>query len=191
MVTENAFPAVADAGAATEKCVAAPGTKVTCAVCVTAVAPTVAVYVTVCVVVAVTVKVATPDAFVVPETVVIVDEPPPCASDTAWAPTGLPKASRAVTVIVELATPLATTVPGDAETVDSAALTAPAVNDPVAAAAMLAPSSVAEIVAVPATVDDVSDAVYVPFALSVTAPSVPAVVDSAIAPALTARFVPA
>ena len=68
--------------------------------------------------VALTVNVATPEALVVPETVTIDDEPPPCASETICAPTGLPKASRAVTVIVELATPFATTVPGVAETVD-------------------------------------------------------------------------
>ena len=64
-------------------------------------------------------------------------------------------------------------------------------KETVAVATMLAPSSVAEMLAVPATVDDVSVAVYVPFALSVTAPRVPAVVESATVPPLTARFVPA
>ena len=75
-----------------------------------------------------TVKVATPEPFVVPETVVIVEEPPPWASVTVWPATGLAKASLAVTVIVAVAVPLAATVPGAAETVELVASTAPEVK---------------------------------------------------------------
>src|SRR6476469_2771398 len=99
--------------------------------------------------------------------------------------------SRAVTVTVDVATPFATTDAGADETVDWPAFTAPAVNVTGAVCAMLDPSSVAETVAVAATVEEVSVAVYVPFALSVTALSVPAAVASATVPPLTARLVAA
>jgi hypothetical protein len=78
------------------------------------------------------VKLACPDAFVVPDTVVTVDEPPPCPSETDWPLSGCPKASFAVTVTVEVVEPSAVTEPGAAETVDAVASTAPAVNDTVA-----------------------------------------------------------
>ena len=73
-------------------------------------------------------NVATPEPFVVPETGVIVDEPAPCPIVTTWAATGLPKASRAVTVTVADDVPSAVTEPGAAATVDCTALTAPEVN---------------------------------------------------------------
>ena len=69
---------------------------------------------TVSAVVSSTVKVAWPEAFVVPETVVIVEEPPAAASATDCPATALPKASFAVTVTVEVVDPSAVTVPGDA-----------------------------------------------------------------------------
>ena len=50
----------------------------------------------------------------VPETVVIVEEPAPWASVTVWPATGLAKASLAVTVTVEVAAPFAVTEPGAA-----------------------------------------------------------------------------
>src|SRR3954452_6094525 len=78
--------------------------------------------------VSLTVNVATPDAFVTPETVVIVDEPPDFASVTVLPETGFDCASFRVTVIVELVLLSATTEAGDAETVDCAAVTGPAVN---------------------------------------------------------------
>ena len=65
----------------------------------------------------------------VPETVVIVEEPAPWASVTVWPATGLAKASLAVTVTVELAVPLAVTEPGAALTVELVASTAPAVKE--------------------------------------------------------------
>ena len=69
-------------------------------------------------------NVATPEPFVVPETVVIVDVPGEPPRETAWPETGLPNASRAVTVIVEVVEPSAATEVGDADTVDCAAETA-------------------------------------------------------------------
>ena len=54
----------------------------------------------------------------VPETVVIVELPAPWASVTVWPATGLAKASLAVTVTVEVATPFAVTEPGAALTVE-------------------------------------------------------------------------
>ena len=121
-------PAVALAGAVRVKCVAAPGVKFTCAVCVTVVAPTVAVYVTVCVAVAVTENVATPEPLVVAEAGLIDELPAPCARLTVWPESGWLKASLAVTVIVDDYEPFAVTDPGDEETDELLALTGPAVK---------------------------------------------------------------
>jgi hypothetical protein len=78
--------------------------------------------------VSLTVKLACPEAFVTPSTVVIVEEPPDLASDTALPATGFDCASFKVTVTVEVVTPSAITEAGAAATVDCAAVTAPAVN---------------------------------------------------------------
>ena len=79
-----------------------------------------------------TVNVATPEPLVTPETVVIVEEPPPFASVTVLPETGLDCASFSVTVIVEVVLLSASTDAGDADTVDWAAVTGPAVNVTVA-----------------------------------------------------------
>ena len=78
--------------------------------------------------VSLTVNVACPDAFVVPDTVVIVDDPPPLASDTVLPEAALPLTSFRVTVMVEVVVPFAVTDPGDAETVDWAAVGRPGLN---------------------------------------------------------------
>ena len=75
-----------------------------------------------------TVNVATPEPFVTPETVVIVDEPPPFASVTVLPAIRCDCASLSVTVIVEVVAPSATTEPGAALTVDWAAVTGPTVK---------------------------------------------------------------
>ena len=67
-----------------------------------------------------------------PETVVIVEEPPHFASVTVLPETGCDWASFRVTVIVELATPFAVTDAGAALTVDWAAVTGPTVKVTVA-----------------------------------------------------------
>ena len=83
--------------------------------------------------VSLTVKVATPAALVTPETVVIVEEPPPLASVTVLPATGCDWASFEVTVTVEVATPFGESPrPGAAATVDWAAVTGPTVNVTVA-----------------------------------------------------------
>ena len=61
--------------------------------------------------VSLTVNVATPEPLVTPETVVIVDEPPPLASVTVLPETGFDWASFSVTVIVEVVEPSAVTEP--------------------------------------------------------------------------------
>src|SRR3954451_19394748 len=78
--------------------------------------------------VSLTANVATPDAFVTPETVVIVEEPPAFASVTVLPATGFDWASRRVTETVEVAVPSAVTEAGDADTEDWAAVAAPAAN---------------------------------------------------------------
>src|SRR3954451_10119825 len=78
--------------------------------------------------VSLTANVAIPDAFVTPETVVIVEDPPAFASVTVLPATGLDCASRRVTETVELAVPSAVTEPGDADTEDWAAVAGPAPN---------------------------------------------------------------
>ena len=67
-----------------------------------------------------------------PETVVIVEEPPDFASVTVFPETGFDCASFSVTVIVEVVLLSASTDVGEAETVDCAAVTGPAVNFTVA-----------------------------------------------------------
>ena len=84
-----------------------------------------AVYVTDSTVEPLTVKEAWPAAFVVPATVVIVEPPSPCVSDTSLPATGCPEASISVTVIVEVELPSATTLAAFAATVDADALTGP------------------------------------------------------------------
>ena len=80
-------------------------------------------------VVSVTWKVAWPLEFVVPETVVIVECPPPCwASVTILFETGLLPPSRSVTVTVEVVKPSAVTEPGFEETVESKVETEPALK---------------------------------------------------------------
>ena len=74
----------------------------------------------------VTVKVATPNASVVPETVVIVDEPLPLLNVTTLPGSGLPFASLIVAVTVEVVLPSATTEAGDEVSVEFAALAAAA-----------------------------------------------------------------
>ena len=60
------------------------------------------------------------------------DEPLPAANETVLPATGLPLASRRVTVTVEVLDPSAATEEGEADTVDWAAVTGPAVNVTVA-----------------------------------------------------------
>src|SRR6266487_4165584 len=81
-----------------------------------------------------TVKVATPEVLVVPDTVVIVGVPGPevLARVTVLPETGMLLASFNVTVIVEVVEPSAVTDAGEGDTVDCAAVTAPAVNVTVA-----------------------------------------------------------
>src|SRR4051812_23280625 len=77
--------------------------------------------------VSLTVKVATPEAFVMPETVVIVEEPPDFARVTVFAATGVECESFSVTVIVAVLAPSAATELGAALTVDCAAVGVPSV----------------------------------------------------------------
>ena len=79
-----------------------------------------------------TVKVAWPEPLVVPETVVIVEEPLPLASVTVFPETGFEFASLRVTVTVDVVEPSATIDVGEAVTVDCAAVTGPAVKVTVA-----------------------------------------------------------
>src|SRR4051794_6386145 len=125
--------AVTEPGAAdTADCAAVTGptVNVTAAVCVTATESvvSVAVFVVHSATVSLTVKVATPEALVVPETVVIVEEPPDFASVTVFPETAFDCVSFSVTVTVEVVTPFAVTDAGAADTVDWAAVTAPAAN---------------------------------------------------------------
>ena len=78
--------------------------------------------------VSLTVKVATPEPLVTPETVVIVEEPPPFASVTVLPEAGFDWPSFSVTVTVEVVAPSAVIDAGAALTVDSAALTGPTVK---------------------------------------------------------------
>jgi hypothetical protein len=76
----------------------------------------------------------------------------------------LPFASFNCTVIVDVLAPFAMMDVGDAVIVDCARLAEPAVKLTVAVAVIALPLSVPEIVALPATIGDVSTALYVPFA---------------------------
>src|SRR3954449_4948214 len=104
--------------------------------------------------VSLTANVATPDAFVTPETVVIVEEPPAFASVTVLPATGFDWPSRSVTVTVDVDEPSAVTEAGAAETLDCAAVTAPATKVTVAVWVTVTESvvSVAVYVVVSATV---------------------------------------
>src|SRR4051794_25650005 len=129
--------AVTEPGAAdTADCAAVTGptVNVTAAVCVTVTESvvSVAVYVVDSATVSLTVKVATPEPFVVPETVVIVEEPPDFASVTVFPAIRCDCASLRVTVMVEVVTPSAVIDAGAALTVDCAAVTGPAVKETVA-----------------------------------------------------------
>ena len=79
-------------------------------------------------IVSLTVNVAWPLAFVVPETVVIVELPLPAVSETALPLTKLFPESLRVTVTDEVVEPSAATDVGFALTVDVAALTDPGLN---------------------------------------------------------------
>ena len=98
--------------------------NVTAAVCVTVTlsVESVAVYVTASALVLFTVNVASPLLFVVPDTVVIVELPVPCASVTVLSLTGLPFVSFNVTVMVDVAVPFASTEEEEAATVEFAAV---------------------------------------------------------------------
>ena len=98
--------------------------KLTAAVCVTVTVSvvSVAVYVVDSTALSLTVNVAWPAASVVPETVVIVDEPPDLASVTVLPGNGLPLVSLIVAVTVEVVVPSARIDAGDALRVEFAAL---------------------------------------------------------------------
>src|SRR5207253_5317925 len=130
----------------------APAFTTTVAVCVIATALIVAEIVFDSASVDDSVPVATPLAFVVAAGCVSVLPDPVVASITVAPWIGLPFASRAVTVIVEL--PLPAAIGDVAPTVDCAADTGPAFTTTVAVCAMATPSIVAEIVLDSAKVDD-------------------------------------
>jgi hypothetical protein len=101
------------------------------------------------------VKVATPIVLVVPDTVVMVSLPSRLEeSETNLLLTGLPFASLSVTVIVDVVDPSAATDAGEAVTVDTEGLTAPAVKVTVACWVMVTLSvvSVALMTSVPVPV---------------------------------------
>ena len=106
--------------------------NVTLAVCVMVMESelSVAVNTSVAAVVDFTVKVTTPAALEVPDAAEIVGLPEPevFASVTVLPETGLPFASSRVTVMIEEVIPSAVTEPGEALTVDCAAVTGPAVK---------------------------------------------------------------
>jgi hypothetical protein len=102
----------------------------------------------------------------------------------------LPFASFSCTVTADVDAPSATMLVGDAVIVDVAADPAPGVNSTVAVSVIATPLSVPVTVAVPAVVDDVNVAEYVPLPLSVTALSSPASVASATASPPTVRLLP-
>src|SRR6202166_5171293 len=127
-----------------------PTLTTTVAVCVMATALIVAETVFASATVALSVPVATPLAFVGPSGCVSV-LPVPLAASTTVAPlTGLPDASRAVTVIVDV--PVPAVIGEVALTVDSAAETAPAVTTTVAVWVMATALIVADTVFASATV---------------------------------------
>jgi hypothetical protein len=102
-----------------------------------------------------------------------------------------PFASCAWTVIAEVDVPFAVIDAGEAEIVVWDASGAPGVNCTVGSPVVIAePAIVPDTVAVPAVVELVSVAEYEPLLLSVTALSVPAVVDSVTVPPLAVRSFP-
>src|SRR5574341_540160 len=169
-------------------CVAAAAVTVTAAVCVTVTPFTVADTVFVPATVELNVPVATPAPSVGAGWVT--ELPPPEALRKTVAPlTGLRKASRAVTVIVEALDPeLAVSADGAADSVDWPADTAPAVTVTVAACASARPFTVADTLFVSAKVDaSVPVAVplgSVPAAGWVSVLPVPVVPRTTVAPAI-------
>ncbi len=131
-----------------------PGVKVTVAVSVTLIVPfTTALIVDVPTIVDRTVPVICPLAFVVPEGCTIVSVAPRLDDKVTDAPgTGLLFASRTVTVIVEIV-PSATTLAGEASTIEVEALTGPAVNVIDAVWVIATPPATALITATPEVVD--------------------------------------
>jgi hypothetical protein len=113
------------------------------------------------------VPVATPLAFVVPVGCVRVFPVPVAARSTVAPATGLPWASRAVTVIVEVSVPAVIDV-GAATTVDWAASTAPAVTVTAAVWVIATELIVAEIV-FPSATAELSVPVATPLAFVVPA----------------------
>src|SRR5439155_739095 len=148
VIVELPLPAVIGDVAPTVDCAAdtVPGFTTTVAVCVTATPLIVADTVFDSAAVELSVPVATPLAFVVALGCVTVFPKPVALRMTVAPATGLPSASRAVTVIVE--------VPVPAVIVDWAAETAPAFTTTVAVCVMATASIVAETVFDSATVDD-------------------------------------
>src|SRR5213594_1616349 len=134
-------------------CAAGPALTVTVAVCVMATELTVADTVLVSAVVELSVPVATPLAFVVPTGCVKVLPVVGLAARTTVAPwIGLPLASFAVTVIVDV--PLPAAIGDVALTVDCAADTAPAFTSTVAVCVIATALIVADTVFEPAAVDE-------------------------------------
>src|SRR5881296_1187350 len=128
-----------------------PAFTTTVAVCVIATALIVADTVLDSAVVELSVPVATPLAFVVVTGCVSVLPDPVAASTTVAPGIGLPFASRAVTVIVDV--PLPAAIGDVAPTVDCAADTGPAFTTTVAVCVMATPSIVADTVFEPAAVE--------------------------------------
>src|SRR5206468_9360109 len=140
-----------------------PTVTVTLAVCVTAVPAIVADTVFVSATVALSVPVATPLALVGPAGCVSVLPLPVAASTTVAPLIGLPLASFAVTVIVEVPVTTGMEV-GEAVTVDCEAETDPGFTVTAAVCVMAVPFAVAETVFVPAPVE-LSVPVATPLAL--------------------------
>jgi hypothetical protein len=166
-----------------------PGLKVTVGFVLSVIESVVSVAVKVStpVIVDFTVNVTTPSAELDPDAGLIVAAPV-CARVTVFPETGLPCASKRVTVIVDVATPSAAKEVGNAETVDCAAETGPAVNVTTALSVILLPPIVPVMMAEPTTVGEVRIAVYVPSPLSVTALSAPEVVDNVTVPPLATKL---
>src|SRR6266550_7134856 len=154
VMVEVSVTAAMDAGAASTvdwAASTAPGVTVTVAVCVIATALTVAETVFPSATVELSVPVATPLAFVNPGCVTVLPEPE--AASTTVAPwIGLPLASCAVTVIVDVPVPAVIEV-GATTTVDWPALTSPAVTVTVAVWMIATALIVAETVFPSATVE--------------------------------------
>src|SRR6266550_3416468 len=155
VMVELPFAAVIEVGAAaTVDCEADTGAAVTvtAAVCVIAVPSIVAETVFGSATVVLSVPVATPVASVVPLGCVRVFPVPVAARTTVASLIGLPLASLAVTVIVDVSPPAAMDG-GAAVTVDCAADTGPGATDTVAVWVIAVPPAVAETVFAPAPVE--------------------------------------